>query len=291
MKPFPLPVHGVGPGSQAGDEALDCLSMPSDMAVFRQPPSPEAADPQALIEVRAFLARLIRAMRAQPFGVPCFDLGDLRPAALQLLDQTLGEGEVSVVVNAPRRLHIQETAFAGVWRVRAMGDDGAIARESIEVAPLPAAVAASVQALGVGRLASPLAAPGAGPSTERWTGLMNAPALLAEIAGHAARWQPGLAAHVINLTLLPVSPQDLDCLAQSLGVGPATILSRGYGNCRITSTRLASVWRVQYFNSMDRLILDTIEVGDVPEVALATGEDHADSVERLGEWLDTLAQA
>ena len=78
---------------------------------------------------------------------------------------------------------------------------------------------------------------------------------------------------------------------QSLGVGPATILSRGYGNCRITSTRLASVWRVQYFNSMDRLILDTIEVGDVPEVALATGEDHADSVERLGEWLDTLAQA
>ena len=57
MKPFPLPVHGVGPGSQAGDEALDCLSMPSDMAVFRQPPSPEAADPQALIEVRAFLAR------------------------------------------------------------------------------------------------------------------------------------------------------------------------------------------------------------------------------------------
>ncbi len=281
MKPFPIPVNGVGPGSQTGDEAPDCLSLPADMAVFRQPPSPEAADPQALIEVRAFLERLIRAMRTQPFGVPCFDLGGLRPATLELLDQTLGEGEVSIVVSAPCRLRIQETAFAGVWRVRAMGDEGAIVREAIEVAPLPAAVAASVQALGGDRLAAPATG----------TGLMNAPALLAEIADHAARWQPGRPPHVINLTLLPVTPQDIDCLAEALGVGPATILSRGYGNCRISSTRLASVWRVQYFNSMDRPILDTIEVGDVPEVALAAGEDHADSVERLCEWLDALAEA
>jgi hydrogenase-1 operon protein HyaF len=118
---------------------------------------------------------------------------------------------------------------------------------------------------------------------------MNAPALLAEIADQAARWHPGQPPHVINLTLLPVSPQDLDCLAQALGAGPVTILSRGYGNCRIASTRLANVWRVQYFNSMDRPILDTIEVVDVPEVALAAAEDHADSFERLGEWLETLS--
>jgi hydrogenase-1 operon protein HyaF len=287
MIPFPLPVSAIGPGSQAGDEALDYLPMPSDMAVFRQPPTPESADPQALLQVRAFLTRLIAAMQAQPFGVPRFDLGGLQPAALELLNQTLGEGEVSVVVRAPRRLRIQETAFAGVWRVRELADDGAIAADAIEVCPIPAVVVASVQALGATRFAPPV--PPADPSTELRTGLMNAPALLAEIADHAARWRSGQPPHIINLTLLPVSPQDLDHLAQALGAGPATILSRGYGNCRISSTRLANVWRVQYFNSMDRPILDTIEVVDVPEVALAAAEDHADSIERLGEWLEMLS--
>lgn len=283
MKSFPIPVTAIGPGSQAEDESLQYLSMPSDMAVFRRPLVPEAADFQALAQVRAFLSRLIAAMREQPFGVPRFELGGLDPAAMELLNQTLGEGEVSIVVRAPRRLRIQETAFAGVWRVRELDDAGEIAADAIEVCPIPAAVIASARVFGETGLAPP-----AELAQETGTGLMNAPALLAEIVDHAARWRAGLPPHVINLTLLPVSPQDLDYLALALGVGPSTILSRGYGNCRIASTRLANVWRVQYFNSMDKLILDTIDVVDMPEVALAAPEDHEESIERLQEWLETL---
>ena len=66
-------------------------------------------------------------------------------------------------------------------------------------------------------------------------------------------------------------------------VGPVAILSRGFGNCRISSTAARDVWRVQYFNNMQTLILNTIEVVDMPEVALAAAEDLADSRERLGE--------
>ena len=117
---------------------------------------------------------------------------------------------------------------------------------------------------------------------------MNAPALLNELRGASANWRPGDEAHIINLTLLPVTHEDLDYLARQLGGGPVTILSRGYGNCRITSTALPCTWWVQYFNSTDQLILDTIEVVDVPVVALAADEDLADSVERLREWLGTL---
>lgn len=278
MKPFPVAVSAIGPGALAEDEAPQYVSVQSDMAVFRQPLAPEAADPHALQQVRAFLARLIAAMQTQAFGVPRFDLGDLEPAALALLNEALGEGEVSAIVRAPRPLRIQETAFAGVWRVREMPDDDAAIRDWIEVCPIPAAVGAAAQACGAASLAPP-------PPV----GLMNAPALLAEIADHAARWCAGQPPHVINLTLLPVSPEDLDYLARALGAGAVTVLSRGYGNCRISSTQLPRVWRVQYFNSMDRLILDTIEVVAVPEVALAAAEDHADSIERLGEWLETLA--
>ena len=74
----------------------------------------------------------------------------------------------------------------------------------------------------------------------------------------------------------------------ALGQGAVTILSRGYGNCRITATGLAHVWRVQFFNSMDTLILDTFEVTDMPEVALAAPEDLVDSGERITEVLEAL---
>jgi len=274
MNAFPLPVRTVGPGSQPEDEALHYLSVAEDMATFRPPPTPEAADPRAMVAVRRVLGDLIRAMRTQPFGAPVLDLSGLDAAALALLNQTLGQGEVSAVVRAPRRLEIQETAFAGVWRVREPDEAGAVA-ERIEAGAMPAAVAAAMSVM-----AAPAVAP---PATE---GLMNAPSLLAEIADRAAR--EGGEAHVLNLTLLPMSPQDLDWLAAALGEGPVTLLSRGYGNCRIAGTRLARVWRVQYFNSMDRLILDTVEVTEVPAAALAAPEDVADSVERLEEWLETL---
>jgi hydrogenase-1 operon protein HyaF len=116
---------------------------------------------------------------------------------------------------------------------------------------------------------------------------VSAPAILAELAGAAERGR-GAAAHVVNLTLLPITPEDVDWLVNALEVGPVTLLSRGYGNCRITSTRMRHTWWVQYFNSMDHLILNTIEVTEIPEVALAAAEDFHDSLERLGEWLATL---
>jgi hydrogenase-1 operon protein HyaF len=72
--------------------------------------------------------------------------------------------------------------------------------------------------------------------------------------------------------------------------GPVRILSRGFGNCRITSTGLRHLWRVQYFNSMQTLILNTMEVVRVPEVALAAGEDLAESRARLIDLVDWMAQ-
>ena len=94
--------------------------------------------------------------------------------------------------------------------------------------------------------------------------------------------------HVINLTLLPHTEADLDWLAEALGTGSVTILSRGYGNCRITATALPHVWRVQYFNSMDTLILDTFEVSGLPEVACAAPEDLADSAARLRTVIEAI---
>jgi hydrogenase-1 operon protein HyaF len=63
------------------------------------------------------------------------------------------------------------------------------------------------------------------------------------------------------------------------------ILSRGYGNCRITNCAVANTWRVVYYNSQDAVILNSVEVCDMPEVACAAAEDLQDSVGRLREVL------
>jgi hydrogenase-1 operon protein HyaF len=54
------------------------------------------------------------------------------------------------------------------------------------------------------------------------------------------------------------------------------------------ATRLQNVWRVQYFNGMNAILLDTLEITRMPEVALAAADDIADAIERLQEALDWL---
>ena len=282
MKAFPIPVVAVGPGTQPVDEDLDFIRLPEMLATFHMPPRPHDVSPAALAEARAFLAELHAAASANPFGGPNLltrDVLSLSPAATALVNETLGEGEVGAIIDEPA-VRLQETGFPGFWRVRGFDEQGALATDVVEVAPVPAVV----------REAALLGSRCRMPKREAGPGLMNAPALLTELVTASARGD-GAPTHVVNLTLLPVSPEDISWLVAALEIGPVTLLSRGYGNCRITSTRLRHTWWVQYFNAMNTLILNTIEVTPVPEVALAAPEDFADSLERLGEWLKTLGDA
>ena len=88
-----------------------------------------------------------------------------------------------------------------------------------------------------------------------------------------------------------MAPQDIGWLDTVLGTGRVLILSRGYGNCRITNARRPHTWRVVYYNSQDTVILNTVEVCEMPDVACAAREDLADSFERLGEVLQWLEGA
>ena len=288
MKPFPLPVVPmVGPGSQPVEEILNFLASPGEMAVFRAPVPRAAASPEVLAEARRLLEAWVERMAATPFGSQpplSQSLLGLEQEVVNEVNELMGQGEVSVLVAGAHPLHIQETAFAGVWRVQELREDGGMARDDLEAGSIPAAVAQLIAARPVA-LPAPIAPP---------PGVMNAPALLSELsaqsAARVAAQAPGRAAHVINLTLLPVTPEDLAWLDARLGRGVISILSRGYGNCRITATALPHTWWVQYFNSMDQLILNTLEVVEVPEVALAAREDYEDSIERMREWVATLAE-
>lgn len=282
---FAFPPIGFGPGSAPpeGEDGLQYLAMPSGVSVYAAH-LPEIDDPERVRPALAFLEGL-RDMAGQwgPGRSLLLKRDGLDAASRAVVDDALGEGEVSVLLDdGAGRIEMQETVFAGIWTLRALSpDDSQAVREQMEIGAFPRAVLArafparSATAPDIAALASP--------------GVVNAPAILTELLDRSAAWRPGCAAHVINLSLLPHTPEDLDLIASVLGRGGVTILSRGYGNCRIEATATPHVWRVRYFNSMDTLILDTIEVAEVPEIACAAPEDIADSAARLAEICAALA--
>jgi hydrogenase-1 operon protein HyaF len=281
-----VPPIGYGPGSQpdADADGLAYLAMPSGMRIY-EPHLPEVDDPARFEPAFATLEAIRAALEAWTAqGSTSVALSHLDAANRALLDETLGEGEVAIVVEAPgERVEIQEATCAGVWRVRGTSTAAGrapVLRERIEIAAFP-------------RGALVRAFPREWPVDLDYVskprpGVVNAPAILTEIVHKSREHRPGMMPHVVNLSLLPHTPDDLGLIEACLGRGGITILSRGYGNCRIDATATAGVWRVRYYNSADTLILDTFEVTDVPEVACAAPEDIADSAVRLTDILAAL---
>jgi hydrogenase-1 operon protein HyaF len=288
MKDFPIPVRPVpdilGPGSQpdAGD-GFSYVPFPRDVPTFAMPQVPAGADGASIAAARRLLTGFVDQMRSD--GRPRIELSSVPPGVLRVLNESLGEGEVSVRIT-PRNgdaveIRIQETVFAGVWRELHLGADGAVEHDWLLACPVPPVALERAQRAATTHLAA----------VEMPRGAMNSPALLTEIREQVLRFRPGQPPHVINLTLLPLTQEDQAVLEQAAPVGPVAILSRGFGNCRITSTALRNLWRVQYFNSMQTMILNTFEVVEVPEVAMAAAEDLLDSRERLCELLDWMADS
>ncbi len=280
MMTFPIPVvpfkPSIGPGSQPVDEVLVTLDVPNDVHAFRPPVSELDAPPEVAGPALAFLKTLLEALRETPFStmqVVRFSLLDYPPAVRAEIHELLGEGEVSVL--SAGDLRAQETAFTGIWRIHGEGVD------DVEASAFPLALRAVALARELPTT------PAAVPPPE----LMNAPALYHEIRSLSGVWRVGRPAQVINLSLLPATPDDLAWLDDQLGRISFSILSRGFGNCRITATALPYVWWVQYFNNMEKLILNSLEIVDIPAVALAAQEDYDETIVRLDEWIVSIESA
>ncbi len=282
MKKIDIPVVTVGPGSQPADEdgaAMAFMQLPDDMATFSAPIIPEPEEIIGLDEAVALTGEMLSMLKnyKKDDKARVLELNSLDHKNRQFFDQLLGEGEVSVQCGGELNALIQESVLAGVWRVQYTDNNDQVIRDTIEVASIPGLVS-ELSFLGakINPVDEQLVIP---------ENVYNAPPLLAEISDHLPGYQAGDTPHVINLSLLPHTEEDILFLTDNLGIGPIVILSRGYGNCRISSTGTKNVWWVQYYNSQDTLILNTLEISHVPEVACASQEDIEDSAKRLEEIL------
>jgi len=289
MKDFPIPLVALGPGTQTEDETLEYMPMPNGMNTYRPPVLPEREELVGLEQARSALEQvLVLLERGGQGGAPGHvPLGLLSPKDFSLVNQALGEGEASAIVQLASgglEVRVQEAVYAGVWRLMTYRD-GVLVDDAIEVGPVPSLFAATAIEDVWPQGAMPVWKGALPPNVQ------NAPMLIEEIRDQVAHWKPGQVSYVVNLTLLPVTPEDIGFLDHHLGTGRVLMLSRGYGNCRISNTRLPNCWRVVYYNSMDRVILNTVEVVDMPEVAMAAPEDLRDSFERLSDVVSYLEGA
>jgi len=297
MRPLTIPIRSLMP---APEDAVDFMPMPREMTTFEMPRLPEPGPGNDVAGARDVLATFVSHLdawlsaadepaqrsadeAAQPGQAepPALDLAGLAPDALRVLNETLGEGEVAAIIDADREIRIQESVFAGVWREQHFDGSGALLHDYLLAAPIPPVVTAFARDRAAPRLRA----------LELPVGAMNVPALIHELQHAMDRSGPGAPAHVINLTLLPMSPEDTAHIDQVLDGGSVVILSRGFGNCRISSTAARDVWRVQYFNNMQTLILNTIEVASMPEVAVAAREDLLDSRARLADLVQWMGDS
>ncbi len=277
-----IPVVSTGPGSQPAENdgaQLDYIALPKGMSMYEAPLIPEPEEVRHLEGARAAMRWLRGALdEYRPDGAPQLaDLSALDRDSRDLVNQILGEGEVSIKVAGEPRAAIQESVLAGVWRIFFYDRDDRLVGDLLEVATVPRLVRwARASDKRVADLA-----PADPPA-----GVMNGQAILTELDEHCATHRPGDPPHAINVTLLPLSPADITYLDETLGRGPVEVLSRGYGDCQVLSTRVPNLWWVRYFNSMGTQILNSLEVTDIPAVACAAPEDLSDSAERLASILE-----
>ena len=284
MRAINIPIRSLMPEPE---DAVEFMPMPREMATFEMPRLPEPGPGNDVAGARdvlqAFLPH-VDAWLENGGEPPALDLVGLAPDSLRVLNEALGEGEVAAIVDASHADHeirVQETVFSGVWREQHFDASGALLHDYLLAAPIPPMVGA----LAREHAATTLRA------LELPVGAMNVPALVNELQDAMDRSGPATPAHVINLTLLPLSPEDTEHIDRVLDGGSVVILSRGFGNCRISSTAARNVWRVQYFNNMQTLILNTIEVVEMPEVAIAAREDLVETRSRLADLLKWMGES
>lgn len=275
-----IPIRVIGPGSQSEGEdgqTLSYIDMPSDMSMYRPPTMPEPDAVADLSGAREAMHWLQGALKksADDCAPQLADLTALDDENRELVNQILGEGEVSINYAGEVRARTQEAVIAGVWRTAYFDAEDRTMIDLLEVADAPHVLRMS------GTTQHEINTQLDNVPDE----VMNALPILVELQSRCSAYVTSQTPHVINLTLLPLSDADLIFLDEQLGRGPVDTLSRAYGKCQVISTQVPNVWWVRFYNSMGILILNTLEVVDVPAVVRAAPEDLQDSAQRLDELL------
>jgi len=109
----------------------------------------------------------------------------------------------------------------------------------------------------------------------------NARAVLREIETMLRRLIENDEDSSIDLTALPLTPQDYDLLEDTLGEGEVSAEVDSLGPTRVHETGIPGVWWVTHYNTDDEVMAEFIEVTYCPEILLTPEDDVKDGLEAL----------
>lgn len=262
---------------KAWEEGPSYIDMPKRMDSYIAPVIPNLEELRRLDGARETMRWLQAALTERGSGSrPMLaDLSGLDADSRAVVDQILGEGEVSISVSGEASARVQESVLAGVWRILHLDNKGRVVADLLEVAPYPYVLSVAFEK------SRPPDTTASGDAA----GMANALPILVELDEAVRRYAADGTEHSVNFSLLPTTAEELEFIDARLGRGFINILSQAYGKCQVISTLTPNTWWVRYFNGMDKLILNSIEVVAVPGVVTAAEEDLRDSASRLREIL------
>ena len=260
-------------GSPVAEPAAEYLPIPREMNVFSSPALP--AELEVKGRGRYWVNRIASCLEAFSAGksVEAIDISRLADEESRFLGEILLHGEVSALILGEPEWQIEETAYVGLWRMRAHDPETNALLDRLVVGEIPDVIQARAASF-----CQPITMPHRDAVP---IGIINAPHVLTELVARSKAFNETGVGYVVNLGLLPLTEDEVTWLVRSLGEGPAIILSGGYGICRIRSTRLSATWWVQYYNAADVLILNSLEIATVPSVACACRDDIVESAARI----------
>lgn len=172
------------------------------------------------------------------------------------------------------RREILAASLPGLWLVQSLDSQGRVAAADLELGLCPPEVSSVAAAAS-----SPLSALGAAPTrgiSAIWQALRLA---LCRSPGKS----PSL---VLNLTQSGLDAADHAALLTNIGQGPVCATLNGLHRTHAQSTRVQHVWRVRYENLAGTLLLDTLEVGALPECLALDRDEIASCLTRLRQWAE-----
>ena len=95
-----------------------------------------------LMEIANLLHRLIDQNEPGTIDLRAMPLS---PSCIEILKQRLGQGEITVQLNAAGHSEIHETNFAGVWWTKPADESGRVIALLIEVATVPNILLANIE--------------------------------------------------------------------------------------------------------------------------------------------------
>ena len=122
--------------------------------------------------------------------------------------------------------------------------------------------------------------------------LMNAPFLLNEIALALEALVKTGESRTLFLSQFPMTPEDAEFLQQTLGPGQTLIQSGGASPTVWRETGVSGVWWGEVYGADRKVVLRTIEITRMPELAIAPADDVASGLEEFrGRLPEILAAA